>query len=87
MTGIRIELSRRERAILRAVAAGRGVLISSCEPALTIDGCWCDHIAVHNLIEVGLIREERHVAYGQPTPAVITRAGVAALAEDAGIAA
>ncbi|KZB88413.1 hypothetical protein [Amycolatopsis regifaucium] len=82
MTGIRIELSRRERAILRAVAAGRGVLVSSCEPALTIDGCWCDHAAVHNLVEAGLIEKERQVPYGLATPAVITRAGEAALAED-----
>ncbi|WP_236725308.1 hypothetical protein [Amycolatopsis orientalis] len=81
MTGVRIELNRRERAMLRAVAAGRGVLVSSCEPALTIDGCWCDHAAVHNLLAAGLIEKEHQVAYGQPTPAVITRLGEAVLAE------
>ncbi|RSN07985.1 hypothetical protein DMC63_34570 [Streptomyces sp. WAC 05977] len=83
MTGIRIELNRRERAILRAVAAGRAVLVWSCEPDLTVDGCWCDHSAVHNLLEAGLIAGVRQVGFGQPTPAVITQMGAVVLAEAA----
>ncbi|ANN21660.1 hypothetical protein SD37_09315 [Amycolatopsis orientalis] len=80
MSGVRIELSGRERAILRAVEAGRGVLISSCEPGLTVDGRWCDHVAVHNLLGAGLIKGARQVGYGQPTLAVVTAAGQAVLA-------
>ncbi|WP_410586427.1 hypothetical protein [Amycolatopsis sp. lyj-23] len=81
MTGFRCELSRRELAILRAVAAGRGVLFAGCEPALTIDGCWCDHVAVHNLVGAGLIESELRLAYGLASPAAITETGEAALLE------
>ncbi|MGW4128598.1 hypothetical protein [Amycolatopsis japonica] len=87
MTGGGVELSRRELAILRAVAAGRGALTSSCEPDLTVDGCWCDHAAVHNLIKLGLIMAVQQAGYGKPAPAVVTRAGEAILAGGTEIAA
>ncbi|QKV73992.1 hypothetical protein [Amycolatopsis sp. Hca4] len=84
MTDEPIQLSNREWSILRAVAAGRGVLVASGEPDLRVDGCWCDRVAVHNLVQAGLIAAEWQVAYGQPTPAVATRRGRALLAEGTG---
>ncbi|UMP06736.1 hypothetical protein [Amycolatopsis sp. EV170708-02-1] len=80
----RIELNRREYAILRAVAAGRGTLVACSEPDLAVDGGWCDHISVHRLVELGLIEGERRVPFGQLTLAVVTRLGAALLLEEGG---
>lgn len=70
-------LSGRERALLRAVAAGRCELGGGCEPVLLIDGLTCaDSGAARRLVAAGLI--------GAPgrgrAPAMLTAAGHAAMA-------
>jgi hypothetical protein len=72
-------LSDRERAILRAVAAGRGVVLSGGEPALAIDGVWCDPVATGRLMAAGLIGAADSSVPGQHTPAVATETGRALL--------
>jgi hypothetical protein len=71
------ELSRRDLAMLRAVAANRCELISSCGPILVIDGRYCcDQLATRRLTEIGLIE----LPSGQMrTPAMLTAMGRAAL--------
>lgn len=87
MAGNQTELNMREYAILRAVAAGRGRLVACCEPDLTVDGGWCDHAAVHRLVELGLIVGELRVPFGQLTRAVVTQLGETALAREPYLAA
>ena len=49
-------LSGRDRAILRAVAAGRAELRLGTEPNLHLDGRFCcDQSAAHHLVHAGLI--------------------------------
>jgi hypothetical protein len=51
-----IELSRRDRAILRAVAGGRAELLVGVEPDLYLDGrCCADQVAARRLARAGLI--------------------------------
>ncbi|NIH84067.1 hypothetical protein [Amycolatopsis granulosa] len=84
MSGTGDELSHRARAMLRAVAQGRAVMSSSCEPDLFIDGvACCDQMTAHALAHGGYIRPatedgERRV------PAVLTDAGRAVLAPAVG---
>lgn len=50
------ELSYRAKAMLRAVAEGRAVLSSSCEPDLFIDGVYCcDQMTAHALAHGGYL--------------------------------
>lgn len=50
------DLSHRAMAMLRAVAEGRAVMSSSCEPDLFIDGVpCCDQVAAHALAHGGYI--------------------------------
>jgi hypothetical protein len=70
------EVSGRDRAVLRAVAAGRCLLRAGCEPLLTVDGLSCaDSAVARRLLNAGLL--------AQPTSAVerarLTAAGRAAL--------
>jgi hypothetical protein len=72
-------VSGRDRAVLRAVSAGRCQFRGGCEPVLLVDGLVCaDFSATRRLIDAGLI------AAPDPTvllaPATITPAGRAALA-------
>lgn len=69
-------VSGRDRAVLRAVAAGRCELGAGCEPVLLVDGLGCADSSIgYHLIEAGLIEP--------PTPgrarAVLTAAGRAAV--------
>lgn len=74
------ELSRRENALLRAVAAGRCELVCGCEPDLLIDGRWCgDQNAAHNLAAAGLIAPVNPVGPGKRAAAMLTEAGRALL--------
>lgn len=74
-------LSHRDRAILRAVAAGRASVTPSSEPDLYIDGlCCCDQTAAHNLCHAGLICPALPGMPGQAVLAALTAAGTAALA-------
>jgi hypothetical protein len=74
-------LTGRDRAILRAVAAGGGELLCGVEPDLLLDGrCCCDQTAVHRLARSGLIAPVGVGAVGQRVPARLTDEGTAQLA-------
>ena len=71
-------LSGRDRAVLRAVAAGRGQLGSGCEPVLLVDGLVCaDFSTGARLVSAGLVEPPDHDRV--LTPARLTEAGTAAL--------
>jgi hypothetical protein len=71
-----VELSVRDRSILRAVAGGRAELVWGSEPDLYLDGRYCcDQNAVHRLVRAGLIAPAFAGAIGQRLPAVVTTAG------------
>jgi hypothetical protein len=73
MTG---QLSGRERAILRAIAAGSAELTGGREPDLLLDGRYCcDQGAVHRLVRVGLIAPTGAGVVGDRVPARLTAAG------------
>ncbi len=74
-----IVLTGRDRAVLRAVAAGRCRLGLGYAPELRIDGFVCADAAVgYRLLAAGLIRhEDPGLPFG---PAALTVAGRAALA-------
>lgn len=66
----------RDRAVLRAVAAGRCQLRAGCEPLLVVDGVACaDSGVAHRLVRSGLVAPPRGVA----DRARLTPAGRAAL--------
>jgi hypothetical protein len=74
-------LTRRDRAILKAVAAGRAELVLGAEPDLLLDGrCCCDQVAAHRLARAGLIAPLAPAAPGTRVPAALTAAGTAELA-------
>ena len=59
-------LSGRDRAILRAVAAGGAELVLGAEPDLFFDGrCCCDQTAAHHLVRAGFI-DGRRAGPGRP---------------------
>jgi hypothetical protein len=69
-------LTGRDRAILRAVAAGGAELTGGAEPDLLLDGRFCcDQPAAHRLARAGLIAPAAACAVGQRVPAVVTAAG------------
>ena len=69
------DITFRDRAILRAVAAGRCQITGGACPALTIDGLsCCDQFAAPRLTQAGLI-----VAGGRQEPARLTESGRALL--------
>jgi hypothetical protein len=71
-----LNLTGRDRALLRAVAAGRCDITATGVPDLRVDGRWfCDQTRAHALIAAGLL-----VRTGGTTPSV-TPAGRAALDE------
>ena len=73
-------LSGRDRAILRAVAAGGAELQLGTEPDLFFDGrCCCDQSAAHRLARAGLIAPLATATVGQRVPARLTPAGTARL--------
>ncbi len=73
-------LTRRDRAILRAVAGGRAELVFGSEPDLIIDGrCCCDQAAAHQLVRAGLIVAATLGLVGQRVAAALTPAGRTAL--------
>ena len=76
-------LSGRDRAILRAVAAGGAELTLGTEPDLFFDGrCCCDQSAAHQLVRAGLIAAATLGLVGQRVAAAITPAGQQALGTD-----
>ncbi len=69
-------LSGRDRAILRAVAAGGAELQLGTEPDLFLDGrCCCDQSAAHHLVRAGLIAAATLGLVGQRVAATLTPAG------------
>ena len=73
-------LSGRDRAILRAVAAGGAELRLGAEPDLFLDGrCCCDQSAAHHLVHAGLIAATALKLVSQRVAAALTPAGRQAL--------
>ncbi len=71
-------LNGRDRAVLRAIGAGRCQLGAGCEPVLLVDGLLCADLGVGaRLVADGLIRPPD--AARPLGPARLTRAGVEAL--------
>jgi hypothetical protein len=88
MEDVTRQLSGRERAILRAVAAGSAELTGGREPDLLLDGRYCcDQGAVHRLVRAGLIAPARVCAVGDRAPARVTTAGRLELIDGADVAA
>jgi hypothetical protein len=78
---VQLGLSRREVAMLHAIAAGRAEITGSCEPDLFIDDlACCDQSAAHHLAHTGLVRAIGSVRVGQRVPAELTAPGSAVLA-------
>lgn len=74
-------LSGRDRAILRAVAAGGAELALGIEADLYLDGrCCCDQSAAHHLVRAGMITATTLGLVGQRVAAALTPAGRQALA-------
>ena len=73
-------LSGRDRAILRAVAAGAAELQLGVEPDLFLDGRSCaDQSAAHHLVHAGYLTAATLGAVGQRVAATLTPAGHDAL--------
>jgi hypothetical protein len=74
-------VSGRDRALLRAVAAGRCQLGAGCEPVLLVDGMVCaDFSAGRRLVSAGLVAPpDRERPLGRAT---LTPAGLEALAPE-----
>lgn len=72
----RTELCHRDRAVLRAVAAGRCVVAADAGVVLVIDGkCCCDQMIGARLCQAGLIATSE----SRPAPARLTESGRALL--------
>jgi hypothetical protein len=69
----------RHRAMLQAIADGRGELVCGRTPSLSVDGRWCDFTATVELFTNGLFRPSREAAVGASAPAVLTTSGVQVL--------
>ena len=73
-------ISGRDRAILRAVAAGRAELVLGAEPDLLLDGRYCcDPSAAHHLVRTGLTTAATLGRVGRRVAAGLTPAGHQAL--------
>ncbi|OZM82573.1 hypothetical protein [Pseudonocardia sp. MH-G8] len=73
---IDVELTARDRSILRAVVGGRAEIVWGSEPDLYLDGRFCcDQNAVHRLVRAGLIAPVSDASVGERLPAVVTTAG------------
>jgi hypothetical protein len=73
-------LSGRDRAILRAVAAGAAELALGAVPDLFLDGLYCcDQAAARDLVRAGLLAPETPGRVGQRVAAALTPAGHEAL--------
>ena len=70
----------RHRAMLRAIADGRGEIVVDRHTNLSVDGLWCDFTATTELVAHGLIGPAWAAPSGSRAPAVLTRSGIEALA-------
>ncbi len=74
-------LSRRDRALLHAIADGRcDLIITAVVPGLRVDGRWfCDQPRAHALLAAGLVARASTEPGNTPTPALLTATGRAEL--------
>ena len=71
-----VQLTGRDRAILRAVAGGSAELSGGSEPDLFLDGrSCCDQPAARRLAQLGLIAAGAASPVGRRAPAIVTPAG------------
>lgn len=70
----------RHRAMLRAIADGRGQIVVARATNLSVDGLWCDFSATNDLVGNGLVQPVSGVPAGSIAPAVLTANGVRTLA-------
>jgi hypothetical protein len=71
------QICGRDRAVLRAVAAGRCELRAGCEPVLVVDGVQCaDSGVAQRLIAAGLVVPPAGNAVARLTPAGRVAAGL-----------
>lgn len=71
------EICGRDRAVLRAVAAGRCELRAGCEPVLVVDGVRCaDSGVASRLIAAGLVVKPVGSTIARLTPAGRTAVGL-----------
>jgi len=71
------QICGRDRAVLRAVAAGRCELRAGCEPELVVDGVRCaDSGVAQRLIAAGLVVKPVGSAVARLTPAGRVAAGL-----------
>lgn len=72
-------LTARDRALLRAVEAGRCDLVDGAAPEIRVDGRWyCDQARAHDLVTAGLLTALMTTGRGRG-PAALTLAGRRAL--------
>lgn len=77
MSGEPSDICGRDRAVLRAVAAGRCELRAGCEPVLVVDGVRCaDSGVASRLLAAGLVVKPVGSATAQLTPAGRALAGL-----------
>lgn len=65
----------RHRAMLQAVADGRGELLCGGVPSLCVDGLWCDFAATNDLCRGGLVEAAFASRAGARVRAVLTSSG------------
>jgi hypothetical protein len=80
MSQVTYALTRPQKAMLRAVAAGHAEFVWSSEPDLMIDGRFVnDQPAAHELSRAGLVQPATPVAFGTRVAARLTDVGHALL--------
>ena len=77
---IATNFTARHRAMLHAIADGRGRLLAGRHPTLSVDGRWCDFVATNDLVGNDLVRLAWAAPAGTIAPAVLTSSGAQALA-------
>ena len=70
----------RHRAMLKAIADGRGQIVVDRTINLSVDGLWCDFAATNDIVGHGLVRPAWDAPMGSITPAALTPTGVRTLA-------
>ena len=82
------ELSYRDLALLRAVAAGRAQITRSRVPDVFVDGiACCDQVSAGRLARSGLIEPSVPAVIGQRVPARLTALGARMLDDGLGLTA
>ena len=70
----------RHRAMLKAIADGRGQIVVARTTNLSVDGLWCDFAATNDIVGSGLVRPAWDAPAGSITPATLTPTGIRTLA-------